>query len=145
MSPADLPERIAKKISVDTDSGCWLWAGALSQGYGSVSLDGRSQRAHRVVYKLLAGEIPDGLQLDHLCRVRRCVNPSHLEPVTNRENAIRGVGWAGQHARKTHCVNGHEFSPENTYVWARDPRRRYCRACTRRHRLAHRAKLREAS
>lgn len=106
-------ERFWEKVE-KTDS-CWLWTAALSQdGYG-LFRDGRSQSAHRWLYKQLVGEIPDGLQLDHLCRVRNCVNPAHLEPVTLAENARRG--------RLTHCKRGHELTPENTYV------QRACKLC----------------
>ena len=71
---------------------CWLWKGALSSGYGSFSLDGRTQYAHRIAYGWLVGQIPDGLQLDHLCRNPPCCNPTHLEPVTSGENSVRGLG-----------------------------------------------------
>jgi hypothetical protein len=70
---------------------CWEWTGRTDQGYGRVSIGGRQLRAHRVVYERLVGRVPDGLVLDHLCRNRGCVNPDHLEPVTNEENIRRGV------------------------------------------------------
>lgn len=97
----------------ETDEDCWLWNGATqATGYGICRHEGKTRRAHRVVYTLLVGEIPEGLHLDHLCRVRSCVNPKHLEPVTNAENGRRGL--AGETNRKrmlglTHCKNGHEF------------------------------------
>lgn len=72
--------------------------------------NGEKQLAHRLAYEFIRGPIPDGLQLDHLCRVRRCVNPAHLEPVSQRENLIRGEGWAGKNARKTTCNKGHALS-----------------------------------
>lgn len=121
-----LPERISERIETVTESGCWLWGGdcCKKEGYGRLSFNGRKQLAHRVVYSLIVGQIPGGLQLDHLCRVRCCVNPSHLEPVTSRENILRGVGIASLHAKKTHCPKGH-LLPE------RDPnkRQRICHAC----------------
>jgi len=89
MNPSDLPERLARQVSI-SESGCWIWTGSTQwNGYGSVSWKGARRVAHRVSYELLAGPIPKGLQLDHLCRVRGCVNPQHLEPVTNKENVRR--------------------------------------------------------
>lgn len=90
-------------------TGCWSWPGRESFGYGRVEMDGRVLMVHRVVYERLRGPIPDGLCLDHLCRNRYCANPDHLEPVTQRENTLRGVGVTARNARKTHCLNGHEF------------------------------------
>jgi hypothetical protein len=80
-----------------------------------------------VAYELAIGPIPEGLTIDHLCRNRGCVNPAHLEAVTNRTNLLRGDGIAALNARKTHCKRGHEFTPENTYVWREGTRA--CRAC----------------
>jgi len=104
---------------------CWLWLGATSRGYGQVRLKGESHPAHRISY----GKVPSGLTLDHLCRVRNCVNPSHLEPVTCRENILRGYSPCAKHAMKTRCSNGHEFSKENTLVL--HGRHRQCRICNR--------------
>lgn len=118
--------------------GCWEWQGYRTRnGYGRFTLaleDGRRNfRAHRVAFELLIGAIPDGLQLDHLCRNRLCVKTSHLEPVTARENTMRGDAVTAVNARKTHCVNGHEFNDENTYVDRQG--NRSCRVCGReRHR-----------
>lgn len=86
-------------------------------------------RAHRFMYRLLRGEIPAGLQLDHLCRVRHCVNPWHLEAVTARVNVLRGIGPTAQNAQKTRCPLGHPLSDENTYRNAQGERR--CRICRR--------------
>lgn len=85
--------------------------------------------AHRVVYEELVGPIPDGLMLDHLCRVRHCVNPEHLEPVTNRENVLRGEGHSAKAARATHCLKGHPYAGENLRILSNGWRR--CRACHR--------------
>lgn len=115
-------------VEVDAN-GCWLWQGTLTHdGYGMY----RGARAHRSLYEYFVGPIPDGLVIDHLCRVRSCVNPEHLEPATVRENTLRGEGRAAINAVKTHCVHGHEFTPENTM---RQKRGRLCREC-------HRLKLR---
>lgn len=107
-------------------NGCWIWPNAPdSDGYPIVKVGGRSRRAHRLFYEMLVGPIPDGLQLDHLCRVRNCVNPEHLEPVTCRENVQRGL----KGRLLTHCRNGHEFSSDNTYVTPDGSRT--CRECQR--------------
>lgn len=99
--------RIWSKTTQD-GSGCWLYQGGLSnRGYAQVWENGTNRLAHRVMYLAILGPIPDGLQLDHLCRVRHCVNPWHLEPVTARENVLRGVGITAEHARRTHCISGH--------------------------------------
>ena len=120
---------------VDAGGDCWLWTGALNTGgYGRFTLDGRRQRAHRVAYALLVSPVPDHLELDHLCRVRHCVNPDHLEPVTRRENVIRGAAPAQaayRQKRKTHCPKGHPYDEANTYEWARRPGQRYCVECNR--------------
>ncbi len=112
-----LEERFNEKWIPVPESGCWLWAGSVSNaGYGLILVNGKMRRAHRVGYELYRGAIPAPLVLDHLCRVTVCVNPNHLEAVTRKENILRGVGWAGVNYRKTHCPHGHEYTPENTYV-----------------------------
>jgi hypothetical protein len=116
---------------VEKTETCWLWTGALlDSGYGFFWVDNTRQVvAHRFAYELLVGTIPEGLQLDHLCRVRNCVNPKHLEPVTNRENALRSESFSGRSARQTHCVHGHPFDEANTYIWVGRPTHRQCRIC----------------
>lgn len=122
------PERFWEKVQ-KTD-GCWEWAAHKNQyGYGTYSMQSRQHMAHRVAYELEVGPIPDGLEIDHLCRNRGCVNPSHMEPVTGRDNTLRGVGITAANARKTHCPKGHEFTPENTYTTPDG--KRVCRECSR--------------
>lgn len=125
------------------DCGCWLWIGGTdSTGYGQVCVDNIKRPAHCVFYELLIGPIPNGLQLDHTCHKpisckggitclhRRCVNPDHLEPVTQKENLRRGHQVSGLYQlAKTHCPHGHEYTPDNTRL--KDGRRRSCRTCHR--------------
>lgn len=111
---------------VDRTSDCWLWTGSLHLGYGVIAAEGRANMAHRVSYELIVGPIPDGLTLDHLCRNRACVNPAHLEPVTNVENVMRGLSVGALNARKTHCPKGHPYTAENTML---SRNRRCCRTC----------------
>lgn len=113
---------------VQKSAGCWLWtASKNTHGYGQHAVGGHLLRAHRVAYELTVGAIPDGLTLDHLCRVRACVNPAHLEPVSMGENVRRGIGPTAKNATATHCPSGHHYDATNTY---RDPRgSRRCRLC----------------
>lgn len=123
--------RFLDKVTPIPESGCWLWGGAtVKGGYGVFRNEGKNSMAHRLAYEHFKGDIPKGLQLDHLCRVTCCVNPDHLEPVTAKENTLRGNNTAAQNARKTHCINGHEFNEKNTRI---TPNRgsRYCRVCAK--------------
>lgn len=101
MTPDLLPARMAKRLTV-SEGGCWTWLGAIDRdGYGRVGKDGRCLRVHRVAYESLIGAIPEGLVIDHLCRNRACANPLHLEPVTVRENFMRGQRrFSGQGPRR---------------------------------------------
>lgn len=123
-------------------NGCWIWTGAKwGHGYGQISeqCDGKRvlRVAHRVAYEILIGAVPAGLVLDHLCRVRSCVNPAHLQPVTPAENTRRGAGASTINAKKTHCPQGHPYSAENTLYYApKGAPRRYCRTCKRAARVA---------
>lgn len=125
-----MPQRFWDRVEVFGEVDCWMWTGNTSrEGYGRIWWNGRKDYTHRVVYQTLVGPIPVGLVTDHLCKVRNCCNPAHLEPVTCGENTRRGVWNIGQAlcASKTHCVRGHEFTPENMYRTKRNAR--VCRAC----------------
>lgn len=109
---------------------CWEWIGCVdtSTGYGRFLLDKRYVGAHRVSYELFRSYIPEGLQIDHRCRNRKCVNPDHLEIVTCRENLMRGIGVAAINIRKTHCPQGHPYDEDNTHSYKG---RRKCKQCIR--------------
>ena len=115
-----LPNDLIKK----TES-CWLWIGSKLKGYGRW----HNRQAHVVAYEMEYGPVPNGLQLDHLCRVKSCVNTAHLEPVTSRENTLRGFGPTAMHARQTHCKMGHLLSVENCLPFALTNGKRQCRLC----------------
>lgn len=126
--------RFWAKVERGAESECWPWvASVTSTGYGALGSGGRSEPkvyAHRVSYELNVGPIPAGLEIDHLCRNRRCVNPAHLEPVPHRENTLRGESPVAVNAAKTHCVRGHALSGPNVYLRPDAPWRS-CRECRR--------------
>ena len=123
-------ERFWARVDKSAEGGCWLWTGTtFSTGYGALWVDGGQKLAHRLSYEMNVGPIPGGRQLDHLCRVRACVNPEHLEPVTIRENLMRGETNAAANAAKTHCPYGHPYDEVNTYV--NPSGHRVCRECSR--------------
>jgi hypothetical protein len=121
-----LNERFWSKVDRNADNECWPWKASLRMnGYGQFMLAGHNVAAHRLAYEMVVGPIPEGLDLDHLCRNRTCCNPAHLEPVTRRENARRGI----KGVLTTHCPQGHPYDEANTRItrngW------RSCRACGR--------------
>src|SRR5438445_11701273 len=148
MTPVEL-ERFLAKIEHEPMSGCWIWIGAtIPGGYGQFKLRGwrHMKLAHRVSYEHFRGPIPSGLQLDHRCRIRCCVNPEHLEAVTCATNIRRGLTGENER-RKTHCPSGHPYSGDNLLVARKNGRtKRVCRQCRReadaRQYRTHHAKIR---
>jgi hypothetical protein len=137
MTPAELI-RFESKVEPEPNTGCLLWAAGLTtDGYAAFSIGDKKLRAHRLSYEHFVGPIPVGLTLDHLCRVRSCVNPAHLEAVTKRTNTLRGLSPVAHYARATHCIHGHAFTSNNTYIFNG---RRCCRTCNRRHVARRRAR-----
>jgi HNH endonuclease len=133
-------ERILSRLLIDPETGCVEWTGPRGQyGHGLTWFDGRTRKVHRVVYEMFAGPIPDGLVLDHLCQNPPCCNVTHLEPVTHKENILRGTGLAAVNAAKTHCPAGHPYDEANTF-W-RTCGARLCRACHRERTRRYRAHL----
>jgi HNH endonuclease len=142
LTPAEAKERerFDERVCPEPMSGCWLWTGTvLDNGYAVLWNHDkwRTVPAHRISYERYRGPIPDGLTLDHLCRVKCCVNPSHLEPVTNRVNILRGVGPTAMYARRTQCDRGHQIPDEKGS--------RQCRKCKTIYQRAFRARLRGES
>lgn len=131
--------RLIRGMRVDAN-GCWIWQrSTLKAGYGCIRVEGKTRTVHSVAFELFEGEVPEGLELDHLCRVRACCNPMHLEPVTHRENILRGASRAAK-AAVTHCPRGHAYDASNTY---RYQGRRFCRACQRAAGRAYKQRMRE--
>jgi hypothetical protein len=120
-----------RRRPIDLDAFCDLWQGAKnSEGYGYLEIDGRRVYAHRVSYQLHVGPIPRGWQVDHLCRKRACIEPGHLETVTNRENTLRGNHPLVVLRRQAHCRRGHD-QRVSANVYTRPDGRRRCRPCSR--------------
>jgi len=118
--------RFQKYIELDLLEGCWLWQGAINHdGYGLFWHEEKMRGAHRTAFEHWNGKVLEGLELDHLCRNRQCVNPDHLEIVTHKENVQRGRSFLGE---KTHCPQGHPYSGENLVI--RLNGRRTCKICS---------------
>lgn len=131
LNDSRLPPNFWSKVQEDSKTGCWRWQAAKTSGYGSFGVGcHRTALAHRVAYETLIGPVPDGMELDHLCRVRECCNPEHLEPVTHSENCARSPLVGKWKLATTHCPRGHEYNDENTY-YDRRRNKRQCRACGR--------------
>lgn len=131
-------ERLARLSVPEPNTGCVLWLGCCNHhGYaviGKLEGDNRTRLAHIVAYEAARGAVPSGMVLDHLCRVRSCINPRHLEPVTPRENSLRGDCAASRNAAKTHCPRGHAYSGENLLMRQRASGEfigRGCKKCIR--------------
>jgi hypothetical protein len=138
--PVDPAVRFWAKVAKAGLGDCWEWLASRDRhGYGQFRVGRRNLRAHRFAYELAVGAIPPGLQIDHLCRNRACVNPAHMEPVTGQTNTLRGESYQAANARKDRCVRGHPLDDENAY---RDRHgHRHCRACQRAARRRHAARM----
>lgn len=123
---------IAFFSNIDYTDSCWLWQGALDKdGYGHFTPYRKRKSSHRYSYEIMVDDIPEGLVIDHLCRVRNCVNPNHLEAVSSLTNILRGYGAAAINRRKAECINGHDLKGDNLYI-QKKTNKRFCRACDRR-------------
>jgi len=125
-------QKLLRRVILPSEpNGCWGWSGLLSrEGYAKLKVGGMGTVGHRMIWELFNGHITAGLELDHLCRARACVNPTHLELVSHKENVLRGCGPSALAARRTHCVKGHELSGANLYpTKASSKKRRVCRPC----------------
>jgi hypothetical protein len=121
--------RFEARFCPEPNTGCWLWAPPhMKNGYGVIRFDGKQNYAHRISYEHHVGPIPDGLHIDHLCRTRCCVNPAHLEVVTQHENWRRGESQSAKNLRATHCARGHALSGNNL---GRNKAGRRCLECAR--------------
>lgn len=137
---ADVPHEVKQLITICDQTGCWNWVGVIEKkGYGRI----KKTYAHRYVWELIKNKIPTGLVIDHLCRNKRCVNPNHLEPVTQKINNHRGIGITSLNAKKTHCSKGHSLTDENVKITIRsDGIRRKCKVCDREQKRLKRDQLR---
>ena len=123
-----LSDRFWSKVVPEPNSGCWLWVGSIkNNGYAQVTFKCEVEYAHRLAYSALVGKIEDSLQIDHLCKVKCCVNPIHLEVVSQQENLRRAAAWTYQ-TEKLYCPRGHAYEGKNLYTNPNRPGRA-CRAC----------------
>lgn len=120
-------EEFFSSIQFNESNWCWEWTRSLSAGYGYFRLYDKKISVHRISYQLFKGQIPNDKELDHLCRNTKCCNPEHLEPISHKENVLRGNGPTAINSQKTHCDNGHEYTLENTFI--RKNGNRDCRMC----------------
>lgn len=134
-------DRLLSKVRYD--HGCWEWTAAKAGGYGVIGVGAsRVARAHRVAYETLVGPIPAGAVIDHLCRNPSCVNPLHLEPVTDRENLRRGADGNKVKKAKTHCHRGHLLSDDRLGAWHKANGQRWCKDCHNERERSRRARAR---
>ena len=140
MTQSRQQDEFSARFIPEPNSGCWLWMGSTDRhGYGRLN----HVRAHRISYRAFKGKIPAGMVLDHLCRVKCCVNPDHLEPVPNKTKILRGVSFSAVNAARTAFKNGHPFSGENLHIGPTG--RRFCRACWRTRSMAYKARRKECA
>lgn len=140
-------DRLMEKVIWNGDEDeCWVFEGSKGHyGHGYLNVDGRNRQAHVIAYEAFIGPVPAELELDHLCRNPPCVNPSHLEPVTHRENILRGLSPQAENARKTHCPQGHPYSGDNLYeAPGRAGSHRQCRTCIKARNAAKRSEETES-
>ena len=138
--PFDI-KRVLSRITVN-NQGCWEWKSPLHDGgYATMSVDDKSQYIHRLIYEYYHGQIQSDLQIDHLCRNRKCVNPIHLELVTQKENIMRGKGVGVLNSLKTQCPKGHPYTKENLIMYKDGSKK--CRICHNERQKQYQRKLKE--
>jgi hypothetical protein len=140
-------KRAESRFVPEPNTGCWIWSAAVdNRGYGRISVHNKWRHAHRFLYEQYVGSVPEGLELDHICRTPCCVNPEHLEPVTHQEN-MRRAGASGamgiRNKRKSHCPNGHEYAGSNLYVTSNGWRQ--CHECRKNYMLENYRKRKNAT
>ena len=121
-------ERFWDKVEVNQITNCWNFTSMLRNGYGRFKINNKILSAHRFAYEINKGKIPEGLKLDHLCRNPSCVNPDHLEIVTQKENVLRGIAPSALAVRNNKCIRGHDLTGMNLYV-SKTNNERICKEC----------------
>ena len=131
LKPMDFWPRFWSKVDKNGPNGCWIWTDALSKsGYAYIRSGSRTfPVCHRLSYEKMVGPIPSGMVLDHLCNNKACVNPSHLQPTTPKENVLRANSWSGRNHAKQFCPRGHPLSGDNLSLGQLRRGRRVCRTC----------------